>query len=885
MKSQEIRERFLKYFSDRGHKIVPSSSLLPKDDPTLLFTNAGMNQFKNVFLGLEKRSYQRAVSVQKCMRVSGKHNDLEMVGKTSKHHTFFEMLGNFSFGDYFKRDAVHLAWELMTQEYGFPKDRLFITVFRDDDEAYAVWKKEIGIPDNMIFRMGEEDNYWSMGETGPCGPCSEIHYDLNPSGGGDPRTLIETGHERFIELWNLVFMQYNRDKDGSIRELPSPSIDTGMGLERMAAVLQGKKNNYDTDLFAPLLKKASEIAGVEFPAGQQNLVHLRIIADHMRAVTFLIGDGIMPANEGRGYVLRRLIRRSFRAGQKMGIEKPFLYTLVGVVCDIMKNGYPELLKSADYISQICLAEEERFADTLTAGLKTFDRIAAQTKKASRQVIPGEQVFKLYDTYGFPLDLSQELAGEEGLKVDEKGFFLALEKQRRRARKSWKGDAEQEERRIYEPFKDLKVRFEGYDRGMIPDAEVLAVLKDGKAADSLKEGEAGEIFLDRTPFYAEAGGQVGDSGKILSSKARLDVETTYYPIPELISHKIKVKSGVIHPGETVEAVIDQSQRKDISRNHTSTHLLHASLRRILGPHVKQSGSLVSSGRLRFDFTHYASLSTNEIERIESLANQKILEDIPVSIRETTMEEGIKSGAVAIFDERYGEKVRVVTVGDFSKELCGGVHVNRTGEIGVFKIKSEGSVAAGMRRIEAVTGKFALAYFRKNEELLNDIQNMLQTPRNNLLTQIEKIQEALKEKEKECASMRQKVVHISSQKKDKKVHNINGVSILTQRVDGLSQPELRNLADSHKQKIGSGVVVLGTVHGGKALLVAAVSKDLTERITASEIIKKIAPVVGGGGGGRPDFAQAGGASPGKLDQALSEGLEFLKTKISPLKGIDN
>ncbi len=875
MKAQEIRDRFLNFFSDRGHKIVESSSLYPKDDPTLLFTNAGMNQFKDVFLGLEKRSYKRAVSVQKCMRVSGKHNDLEMVGKTSKHHTFFEMLGNFSFGDYFKKEAISLAWELMAQEYGFPEDRLYVTVFRDDEEAYNIWKKGIRVSEDMIFRMGEEDNYWSMGETGPCGPCSEIHYDLDPSMGGNPQELIEKGHERFVELWNLVFMQFNRNKDGSIRKLPSPSIDTGMGLERMAAVLQGKKNNYETDLFVPLIEKTSEVAGIEFPSDDKNRVHLQIIADHMRAVTFLIGDGIMPANDGRGYVLRRLIRRSFRAGQKMGLDNPFLYSLVSVVCDIMKDSYPELMKSAEYISQVCLAEEERFTNTLTSGLKTFDRFIAEAKEKKQSVLSGDHLFKLYDTYGFPIDLSRELAEEEDLSVDEKGFFQALEEQRRRARKSWKGDAQQKERQIYEPFSDLEVQFVGYGQSEISEAEVLGILKDGKSVDALSEGETGEIFLDRTPFYAEAGGQVGDKGRIFSAHSRADVQTAYFPIPELISHKVKIKKGEIHSGDKVNAEINQSQRWAISKNHTSTHLLHASLRKILGSHVKQSGSLVSPDRLRFDFTHYSSLTADEIERVEAVVNEKIQEDIPVDIKETTLEEGIKSGAAAIFDEKYGEKVRVVTVNDFSKELCGGVHVRRTGEIGVFKIKSEGSIAAGMRRIEAVTGKCALSYFHENEIVLKEIQDLLQAPRMDLVSQVEKLQETIKEKENECASLRRKVVNISGREENKNIHNINGISILTQRIDGLSQPELRSLADTHRQKIGSGVVILGTVTEGKALLVAAVTSDLTARVKASDIIKKIAPVVGGGGGGRPDFAQAGGSNPGKMDQALTAGFEFLKS----------
>jgi len=878
MRSQNIRKTFLDYFASKGHKIVKSSSLLPKDDPTLLFTNAGMNQFKNMFLGLEKRTYSRAASVQKCMRVSGKHNDLDQVGKTSKHHTFFEMLGNFSFGDYFKEGAIEFAWELITEKYGIDPERLYATVYKEDDDAFRIWKKNIGISDDKLFYMGKEENYWSMGDTGPCGPCSEIHFQLATDiKKTSPKELIESGSEDFIELWNLVFMQYNRDEKGKLSELPAPSIDTGMGLERIATVLQKKKDNYENDLFYPIIEQIASLSGKEGIQEITKEISVRKIADHIRAIVFLINDGIMPSNEGRGYVLRRLIRRAFRAGEKLGFKKAFLFKLTSGVCDIMKESYPELISSANYISKVCQSEEKRFIKTLSTGMKTFDLYVRDLKKKKRKTLPGDKLFKLYDTYGFPLDLSSELAEDEGMDIDENGFAKELNKQRETARKSWKGDIEDKKRKKYEKFKDLNVTYVGYERESAADSEVLAIIKHGAEVNKMEKGEEGEVFLSVTPFYAEAGGQIGDTGIIKNSGFSAKVRSAYYPIPDVISHKIKIISGTLETGDKVEAEVDIKRRKAISKNHTATHLLHASLRNIVGSHLKQSGSLVSPEKLRFDFTHYSPLSPSEIKSVESLVNEKVQACIPVSTKITSLEQGIKEGAVAIFEEKYGEDVRVITIGDFSKELCGGVHVHNTGEIGFFKVISEGSVAAGMRRIEAVTSESALDYVQKNEDLLTDIEESLSTPRNELVDQIGKLQESIKQKEKECKSLRQKLINLKNKQKEEKTHQINGISVLTKRIEGLSGSELRDLADNLKQKSHSDVIILSTVFNDKVLIVAVVNEDLTDRLKAKEIIDEISPVIGGGGGGRPDFAQAGGTKPDKLDQAVEKGLAYIQAKL--------
>lgn len=869
MKSQEIRDAFLRYFAGRGHKVVPSSPLLPKDDPTLLFTNAGMNQFKNVFLGLESRSYKRAATVQKCMRVSGKHNDLETVGRTAKHHTFFEMLGNFSFGDYFKAEACRFAWELVTEVFRLSPDRMVITVYQEDDEAFRIWNEQVGIPSGRIFRFGKKDNYWAMGETGPCGPCSEIHYDLDPGlEPGEPRELIEKGSDRFCELWNLVFMQFSQDGRGGIAPLPKPSIDTGMGLERMAAVLQNKTSNYETDLFRPLIDRVCERAGREYPARDEGDVSVRIIADHVRAATFLVGDGIMPANDGRGYVLRRIIRRAYRNGNLIGLEKPFLYELVGTVADIMKDAYPELLASSAYIAKVCLAEEERFASTLASGLRYFRQYADKSRSAGGARLDGGRAFKLYDTFGFPLDLTQDLAAEEGLGVDEAGFRDELEKQRSQARRSWQGEAKVREKRVYESLKSLRVRFVGYEDSSVSDAEVLAILRDGRPADEIHAGDAAEVVLDKTPFYAEMGGQVGDSGVLKNAGFSAVVETAYAPIPDVISHKVKVLAGALRVGDRVEGAFDAPRRDAIRRNHTATHILHAALREVLGDHVKQAGSLVSPAKLRFDFTHFAALRREEIARVEALVNERIWANLPVRTRETSLEEGIREGATAIFEEKYGERVRVVSVGDVSKELCGGVHVAATGQIGMVKVVAESSVSAGMRRIEAVSGEEALRFAQDADALLAELQAGLGAPRQELAVQVERLREAVKEREKEIKSLRHKLTRGPASAAEDSVREVRGVRVLTRKVEGLAAAELRELADELQQKLGSGVVVLGAVDGPKALLIVSVSKDLAGRLRADAVIRKIAPLVGGGGGGRPDFAQAGGSEPGGLDRALQE-----------------
>jgi alanyl-tRNA synthetase len=870
MNAQDIREAFLGFFSGRGHKVVASSSLLPKDDPTILFTNAGMNQFKNIFLGLERRSYKRAATVQKCLRVSGKHNDLEQVGRTSKHHTFFEMLGNFSFGDYFKREAIGFAWELVTGVFRLPQDRLYATIYEEDDEAFRIWNEEIGVPSSRIFRYGKKDNFWAMGDTGPCGPCSEIHFDSVPGlEEGDPYTLIEKGSDRFVELWNLVFMQYFQDESGRLNPLPSPSIDTGMGLERTAAALQHKKSNFDTDLFRPLIDRISDLAKREYPQEEPGDTSVRIIADHVRAVTFLIGDGIMPANDGRGYVLRRLIRRAFRHGNALGIEKPFLHLLVGVVADAMKAAYPELLGSIDYISRLCLSEEERFASTLSSGLRYFQEYVAEARQSGRPMLAGPELFKLYDTFGFPLDLSMELAREHGLEVDEPGFQGELEKQKERARTSWKGESQLAEKKIFEGLKKFRAIYKGYETDRVEGAEILAIVRDREPVPTLAAGEKGIVILDVTPFYAEAGGQVGDTGRIWSARFSGLVRSAFYPVPELIAHEVEATLGELRVGDRVEAAVDPARRRAVAGNHTATHLLHAALRLTLGDHVKQSGSLVSAERLRFDFTHFSPLSREEIRRIEGLVNGKIRENLHVETRVMSLEEGLREGAMAIFEEKYGERVRMVVVGEFSKELCGGVHVRATGEIGMFRIISESSIAAGMRRVEAVTGEEALRHAQETDDLLAGLQELLASPRREILHHVDKLKTQLADTEKEIKSLRQKLAGLETRTGQENIRTVNGVPVLVQRLESLTMEELRNLADSLKQKMGSGVVVLGSVgHDGKALIVASVTGDLAQRLRADKLIREIAPIIGGGGGGRADFAQAGGKMADRLDQALEK-----------------
>ncbi len=878
MKAQEIREVFLHFFEKRGHRIVQSSSLVPKDDPTLLFTNAGMNQFKNVFLGLEKREYKRAVSVQKCLRVSGKHNDLEQVGKTRKHHTFFEMLGNFSFGDYFKKEAIEYAWELLVEELKLEKSRMYITVYEKDDEAYRVWENEIGVPSDRIIRLGKKDNFWAMGDTGPCGPCSEIHYDLGEEvEKGEPRYLIEKGSDRFLELWNLVFMEFVLDESGRMSPLPSPSIDTGMGLERLAVALQNKKSTYETDLFYPLIDAVCELTGREYPSETKDDVSIRVIADHLRAITFLIGDGVIPSNEGRGYVLRRIIRRAFRHGKFLDLEEPFLYKLTGLVVDIMKKGYPELISASNYISKVCYSEEERFNVTLSAGMKYFEEFAQEAIRSGAKVISGKQVFKLYDTFGFPIDLSKELAEEMGLSIDEKGFEEELHLQRERARSAWKGSIEQMQKKKFERVKDITVKFTGYEADRISRAKVLAIFKGEEKVESLKEGEEGEIILNETPFYPEGGGQVGDIGQIKGEHFTGVIKDTYSPFSGMIVHRVSILAGKVKEGDEVEAWVDSRRRKNISLNHTSTHLLHAALRSVLGEHVKQSGSLVAPDKLRFDFTHFAPLNPREIKKIESMVNEKIREDLKVETKIVPFEEGLKEGAIAIFEEKYGDIVRMVKIGDFSKELCGGIHVKSTGEIGLFKIISEKSIAAGMRRIEALTGESAIDYIQKEEDILTDIENLLSRPKEELIPQIKNLLQSFKELKKENEILRQKIALEKAFKELEKVKSIKGVNFIAHKVEGLNRSELRTLADRIKEKIKPGVVVLGSKQDNKAFLVVSISKDLTDRLNANSLVKQISAIIKGGGGGRADFAEAGGSKPEFLDKALNQSFEIVKDSL--------
>ena len=878
MKAQEIREVFLHFFEKRGHRIVQSSSLVPKDDPTLLFTNAGMNQFKNVFLGLEKREYKRAVSVQKCLRVSGKHNDLEQVGKTRKHHTFFEMLGNFSFGDYFKKEAIEYAWELLVEELKLEKSRMYITVYEKDDEAYRVWENEIGVPSDRIIRLGKKDNFWAMGDTGPCGPCSEIHYDLGEEvEKGEPRYLIEKGSDRFLELWNLVFMEFVLDESGRMSPLPSPSIDTGMGLERLAVALQNKKSTYETDLFYPLIDAVCELTGREYPSETKDDVSIRVIADHLRAITFLIGDGVIPSNEGRGYVLRRIIRRAFRHGKFLDLEEPFLYKLTGLVVDIMKKAYPELISASNYISKVCYSEEERFNVTLSAGMKYFEEFAQEAIRSGAKVISGKQVFKLYDTFGFPIDLSRELAEEMGLSIDEKGFEEELHLQRERARSAWKGSIEQMQKKKFERVKDITVKFTGYEADRISRAKVLAIFKGEEKVESLKGGEEGEIILNETPFYPEGGGQVGDIGQIKGEHFTGVIKDTYSPFSGMIVHRVSILAGKVKEGDEVEAWVDSRRRKNISLNHTSTHLLHAALRSVLGEHVKQSGSLVAPDKLRFDFTHFAPLNPREIKKIESMVNEKIREDLKVETKIVPFEEGLKEGAIAIFEEKYGDIVRMVKIGDFSKELCGGIHVKSTGEIGLFKIISEKSIAAGMRRIEALTGESAIDYIQKEEDILTDIENLLSRPKEELIPQIKNLLQSFKELKKENEILRQKIALEKAFKELEKVKSIKGVNFIAHKVEGLNRSELRTLADRIKEKIKPGVVVLGSKQDNKAFLVVSISKDLTDRLNANSLVKQISAIIKGGGGGRADFAEAGGSKPEFLDKALNQSFEIVKDSL--------
>jgi len=870
LSSNEIRESFLKFFEDKGHKVVKSASIIPETDPTLLFVNAGMVPFKNVFLGLEERPYKRAVSCQKVFRVSGKHNDLDNVGYTPRHHTFFEMLGNFSFGDYFKKEAIEYAWEYLTKVLEIPEEKLHVSVFIEDKEAYNIWKDVIGLPEEKIHKMGAEDNFWSMGDTGPCGPCSEIYYDRgeefgNPEFGSDE-------DNRYLEIWNLVFMQYNRDKDGRLTPLPKPNIDTGMGLERIASVLQGVNSNYETDLFMPIIDWVSDYSGKEYNPDNPkdiNTISMRVIADHLRAITFLISDGVFPANEGRGYVLRRILRRALRYGKELGINEPFLYKGVDVVVDIMKEQYPELIGNKEFIKGLVKSEEERFIKTLNRGMAILSEILEKAKKEGRKHITGEEVFMLYDTYGFPVDLIEDIARDNDFGVDIAQYYKLLEEQKERARKNWKSQAK-EVKEIYLHLKNRlpENQFLGYETTKVEDAKILAIVKGDEAVGEAKEGEEVEIILDKTPFYPEKGGQVGDTGVIEKDGALFEVKDTQTPVEGIIIHKGKVLYGSFKVDDTVAAKIDEERRQDIKRHHTATHILHAVLREVLGEHVKQAGSLVHPDYLRFDFTHFESLSDEELKKIEELVNEEIMKNQPVACEEMPYEEALKTGAMAIFDEKYSDKVRVITAG-ISKELCGGTHVSRTGDIGYFKILSETAVSSGTRRIEAVAGRKAVSEGLKEHFLLKELSYLLTAPQDKLIDKVVSLQDKVKQLEKELESIKKKSV-VEQIESLMKVIEKDGYKVAYANIEGLKPNELRDLADVARAKLGKSVVMIATTdkEKGKVNFVVAVSKDITEKVKAGDIVRQVAPVIGGKGGGRPDMAQGGGTEPSKINEAFKK-----------------
>ena len=864
----ETRRQFLEYFHQRGHRIVRSSSLVPADDPTLLFTNAGMNQFKDVFLGRERRDYLRATTSQKCVRAGGKHNDFENVGKTDRHHTFFEMLGNFSFGDYFKSEAIPLAWKLVTEVYGLDPEKLWITVYRDDDEAHRIWNREIGVGSDRIFRLGEKDNFWAMGDTGPCGPCSEIHFDQGPAGceAGYTKCSFPCECGRFVEIWNLVFMEFDRQSSGKLVPLPKPSVDTGMGLERMTAVLQGKRSNYDTDLLKPLTQYAAEISRRDYGSDKAADVSMRVIADHARAAAFLVSDGVIPSNDGRGYVLRKIMRRGIRHGRLIGIEDEFLHRIADRVADLMQDAYPELASTREYVSRVVRHEEQRFSSTLRIALDqlsdVLDRLEPSRSQGGR--LPGEVMFKFYDTYGLPLDLMQEIADENGLALDEEGFNRRLTAQRERGRASWKEAATAAG--SAPPPTAEKTRFLGYTRLDTDEAIIRGILIQGKQTALLPAGQVGEVFLDRTPFYAETGGQVGDAGVLQGGETEAVVQDTYPAPPGYSAHLARCARGALQVGDRVEARVDVTRRDSIRKNHTATHLLHAALRQLVGFHVKQSGSLVAPDRLRFDFTHYAALSPEDLFEIEDLVNRKVMDNLPVTTLVQDLNQAVSDGAMALFGEKYGERVRVVSVNGFSKELCGGTHVSRTGDIGLFKIVSESGIAAGVRRIEAITGTGALRRFREDEELLSQLEGLSKGTRLELVGSVRKYQASIRSLEKELQEMRYRLAQDRVGQLLHSARSVNDVKVLTSEVDRLDNASLRNLADELKSRIGRGVVVLATSGSGKVSLVAAITSDLTSRLHAGKMVKEIASVVGGGGGGRPDLAEAGGKDPSKLPLAL-------------------
>ncbi len=878
--ANELRQSFLDFFSGAGHTVVPGAPLIPQADPTLLFTNAGMNQFKRVFLGEERRSYSRAVSVQRCVRAGGKHNDLENVGYTRRHHTFFEMLGNFSFGDYFKEDAIRYGWDYLTRTLGLPADRLWVTVFQEDDEAVALWEHKIGVPAARIVRLGHKENFWQMGETGPCGPCSEIHIDQGPAFGcGQAACAVGCACDRYMEIWNLVFMQFDRDADGRLHRLPNPSIDTGMGLERLAAVVQGVDSNYATDLFLPLIAVIADRTGCAYGKDTASDRSVRVIADHLRAMTFMIADGILPSNEGRGYVLRRIVRRASRHGRLLGVATPFLSALTPVVVTQMGGAYPELAQAAAALRRAVEGEEERFIGTLDQGLPILHGMVGEAKAGRRGSLDGESVFKLYDTYGFPLDLIEETAREHGLGADLEDFQHALDAQRDRARKAASFAVEGEKPVLAELARRIPpTEFLGY-QALHAESVVQAMFKDERPTEEVVEGDAVELVVDATPFYPEGGGQVGDQGTFAGPDGRIHIRETAKVGGTLLLHKGTVVAGRVRTGERLAATVNAATRHGAARNHTATHLLHAALREVLGPHVKQYGSLVAPNRLRFDFSHFQSLGARDMEDIESLVNLHVLENRRVQTDVMGIQEAMQAGALAFFGDKYGERVRVVGIGEFSRELCGGTHCRQTGEIGSFRLIAESGVAAGVRRVEALTGTGALEHGRRVESEIRELATLLKSGPSDVIPKTRKLVALLKEKERALEQLKLQMMDRGGEDGDVSVRAIHGIHVHVQRVEGLSMQELRLFADKVRNKAPRGVIALGSAaDDGKVSLLVIVSKDLTGTLKAGELIKEMAREVDGSGGGRADMAQAGGKNPEKLGQALEKVFQLVEARAS-------
>ncbi|HAH4475863.1 TPA: alanine--tRNA ligase [Escherichia coli] len=869
----EIRQAFLDFFHSKGHQVVASSSLVPHNDPTLLFTNAGMNQFKDVFLGLDKRNYSRATTSQRCVRAGGKHNDLENVGYTARHHTFFEMLGNFSFGDYFKHDAIQFAWELLTSEkwFALPKERLWVTVYESEDEAYEIWEKEVGIPRERIIRIGDNkgapyasDNFWQMGDTGPCGPCTEIFYDHGDHIWGGPPGSPEEDGDRYIEIWNIVFMQFNRQADGTMEPQPKPSVDTGMGLERIAAVLQHVNSNYDIDLFRTLIQAVAKVTGATDLSNKS----LRVIADHIRSCAFLIADGVMPSNENRGYVLRRIIRRAVRHGNMLGAKETFFYKLVGPLIDVMGSAGEDLKRQQAQVEQVLKTEEEQFARTLERGLALLDEELA---KLSGDTLDGETAFRLYDTYGFPVDLTADVCRERNIKVDEAGFEAAMEEQRRRAREASGFGADYNAMiRV-----DSASEFKGYDHLEL-NGKVTALFVDGKAVDAINAGQEAVVVLDQTPFYAESGGQVGDKGELKGANFSFAVEDTQ-KYGQAIGHIGKLAAGSLKVGDAVQADVDEARRARIRLNHSATHLMHAALRQVLGTHVSQKGSLVNDKVLRFDFSHNEAMKPEEIRAVEDLVNAQIRRNLPIETNIMDLEAAKAKGAMALFGEKYDERVRVLSMGDFSTELCGGTHASRTGDIGLFRIISESGTAAGVRRIEAVTGEGAIATVHADSDRLSEVAHLLKGDSNNLADKVRSVLERTRQLEKELQQLKEQAAAQESANLSSKAIDVNGVKLLVSELSGVEPKMLRTMVDDLKNQLGSTIIVLATVAEGKVSLIAGVSKDVTDRVKAGELIGMVAQQVGGKGGGRPDMAQAGGTDAAALPAALASVKGWVSAKL--------